>query len=182
MNFANKITISRIILVPVFIAALIYYRPGQEMFRYMAFLIFSVAVLSDAVDGLIARRRPSKSRLGPFLDPIADKLLLVSAFVTLSLNSNFSLPAWLTIIVVSRDVIILLGSALIHIQTASLHIEPSRLGKMTTFFQMSTILATLLLPDFSRFLWHLTAFFTICSGAGYIIRGSRILTEHQLNK
>lgn len=184
MNFANKITITRIFLVPIFIASIIYYRGSEELFRFSALTIFFIAVISDAIDGLIARARPDKSRLGAFLDPVADKLLLTSAFVALSLNKNFLLPAWLTLIVVSRDVIILLGSAIIHMTTGALRVIPSRFGKISTFFQMSTILVTLLRPAISYvfLLWVATAIFTVISGVGYIVRGSRILTEHQLNK
>src|SRR6266850_597789 len=113
MTTANKITIMRILLVPFFIAQVLYYvGSGNELYRLLAILSFAIAAISDGVDGYIARRYNQRSELGAILDPLADKLLLVSGIVLLSLNNAPylpRLPLWLVVTVVSRDVIILIG-------------------------------------------------------------------------
>ncbi|MBM3252820.1 MAG: CDP-diacylglycerol--glycerol-3-phosphate 3-phosphatidyltransferase [Candidatus Omnitrophica bacterium] len=183
MNLANKLSILRILLVPFFIASLVYYSPQQEVLRFVALSIFTVAVLTDAVDGYIARIKNIKTKLGTFLDPIADKLLLISAFICLSVIGNMPkelrLPAWVPIIVVSRDAIIIFGSLLIYIVAGSLKVMPSLLGKLTTFFQMLTIIAMLLQFKFSFILWNIAIIFTVLSGIGYIIRGSKLFNGAQ---
>ncbi len=182
MNLANKISIARILLIPFFVAAIIYYTPGNDFLRFAALAIFILAVLSDALDGYIARSRGQKTILGSYLDPLADKLLLITAFICLSIASNFpkghSLPAWFVLIIISRDAIIVLGSAVIYVTKGKLEIIPSNLGKITTFFQMLTVIVTLLHFNFAYIIWYLAAFFTVLSGVGYLRRGSRILSEN----
>ncbi len=179
MNLANWISIFRILMVPVFIGTIVYYDPQREYLRSAALLIFFLAVISDGVDGFIARTRSQKTRLGSFLDPMADKLLLSSSFITLALAHNLQfdirLPLWIPILVISRDVILALGSFLIFIITQDLKIVPSLLGKATTFFQMTSIIAVLLQWRFSPLLWNTAAFFTVVSGFDYILRGTRLL-------
>ena len=110
MNLANKITISRIILTPIFITAIVYSRMD------IALVLFTLAIISDGLDGFIARTLNQKTALGTILDPIADKILLVSAFICLSLvnnvPANLKLPPYVPIIVISRDAIIVLGSVI----------------------------------------------------------------------
>ena len=179
MNLANWISIFRILLVPVFIGTIVYYGPDREYLRAVSLMIFLLAVVSDGVDGFIARTRSQKTRLGSFLDPMADKLLLSSSFITLALAHNLPfdirLPLWIPILVISRDVILALGSFLIFIITQDLKIVPSFLGKLTTFFQMSTIIAVLLQYKFSYGVWNVAAFFTVVSGFDYLVRGTRVL-------
>src|SRR6266436_7229906 len=125
MTLPNKITIARILLIPLFVwLALDYIRDYQkdqehEWERVLAFTVFAVAAISDGVDGYIARRYHQKSELGAFLDPLADKALLVSAMILLSIRfkdgSPFNqLPLWFPILVVSRVVIVFVGVVLIH--------------------------------------------------------------------
>lgn len=183
MNLANKLSIVRILLVPFFIASLVYYSPRQDILRFIALGIFTIAVLTDAVDGYIARIKNIKTELGTFLDPIADKLLLLSAFICLSIVGNMpkglKLPAWVPIVVVSRDAIIVFGSLLIYIIAGSIKVMPSRFGKLTTFFQMLTIISLLLQFEFSFILWNIAVIFTVLSGIGYIIRGSKLFNGAQ---
>ncbi len=183
MNLANRLTVFRILLVPVFIATLVYYKPEQDALRFLALAVFSLAVITDAADGYIARIKNIKTTLGTFLDPIADKLLLVSAFICLSIINNMpkgiSLPAWVPIIVISRDIIIVFGSLLIYIITGSLNVKPSRLGKVTTFFQMFTVISILLQFKFSFMFWNSAVIFTVISGMGYILKGSKLLNGAQ---
>ncbi len=183
MNLANWISIFRIMLIPVFIGTVAYYGPERDYLRFAALLVFLIAVISDAVDGYIARTRRLKTTLGSFLDPLADKLLLTSSFITLTLAANlplrYRLPLWVPIVIISRDIILVLGSLLIHVITGKLRIRPSWLGKATTFFQMLTIIVLLLQMPFSVLVWTVAVFFTIVSGFDYIIRGSRLLNAPQ---
>lgn len=173
MNLANRITIVRIFLIPFFVILLIY------DYGFAAFILFCVMGITDAVDGFIARACGQKTELGTFLDPMADKLLLTTAFIALSIINE--LPVWLTVIVVSRDLIIVLGALLTHILTNNLIISPSIMGKCTTFFQLLTISLVLLLrlmeqPPFSlNALFVTTAIFTAASGIHYIYKGTKLV-------
>ena len=181
VNFANKISTFRILSVPFFIACLIYYVPHRDYLRILALFIFLLAVISDAVDGYIARRTPVKSKAGLVLDPLGDKLLLMSAFICLyfvdTLPRGIKFPLGVTLIVISRDIIILLGALVIYIVKQEIDVYPTKWGKLTTSFQMSAVLAVLLqLPlYFTRVLWWGAVIFTIISGIDYIMRGFKIL-------
>jgi len=181
MNLANKLTIFRILSLPFFVAALIYYSPSRDYLRYVALVIFLAAVVTDGIDGYLARIRKERTELGTILDPIADKLLLLSAFICLSiikgLPAGFRLPAWVLILVISRDAAILLGSAVIYLIQGKLHISPSLLGKATTFVQMTTIVWLLLGIPFAKFMWTATAAFTVASGFGYVRSGLSLLNN-----
>lgn len=176
LTLANKITITRIILIPFFIAAVVYSR------LEIALVIFAIAVVSDGVDGLIARTLKQKTQLGTILDPVADKLLLLSAFICLTIASNIPhgirLPPYVPIIVISRDVIIVIGSIIVYFMKGALKIEPSALGKITTFFQMMTIVAVLVGFDRSYVLWNTAVALTVASGVDYVVKGSRHLGEN----
>ncbi len=181
MNLANKITIFRILLTPCFIASLLYYGEARPYLRFVALTIFAIAVFTDAIDGGIARSRSQVTELGVILDPIADKLLIASAFIALAVIKNIPqdlrIPAWVVLTVVSRDIIIILGSLLIHFLKGQVAIKPSWLGKITTFLQMMAILAILAIFKYNKVLMYPAAFFTIISGIDYIWRGSRQLGD-----
>ena len=183
LNLPNKITISRVLLVPFFVAALVYYSPQADYLRFVAFGIFLIAVLTDSLDGYIARLKNQKTKLGTIIDPIADKILLLSAFISLAfikdLPQGVRLPAWVLIVVISRDSIILIGSALIYVTSGNLDVKPNIFGKIATFLQMSTIISLLLLLPFSRFIWSLMVAFTVISGIVYVASGSRLLNSTQ---
>jgi cardiolipin synthase len=172
MGLANWLTVLRILLIPVFVTLLVYAKPGQ------ALVVFVCAAATDLLDGYVARRRGLQSRLGAFLDPMADKLLLVSSFVTLTwLNA---LPFWIAAVVISRDVILMVGALAIHMAGGRIHPRPTRAGKLATFFQVLTVLAglaghSLKTPlGVTAFMW-LAAAFTIVSGLQYIVQGMRFL-------
>ncbi|MFH1269516.1 MAG: CDP-alcohol phosphatidyltransferase family protein [Candidatus Omnitrophota bacterium] len=177
MNFANKISTFRILSVPFFIASLIYYSADREYLRFVALGIFILGVISDAVDGYIARKSKQYSKAGLVLDPLGDKLLLMSAFIFLTLKGEFILrfPLGVTLIVVSRDVILLLGALVIYIVRQDINISPTRWGKLTTTFQMSSVIAVLLQLPFSPILWWVAVFFTLISGIDYVRRGFKTL-------
>ncbi len=160
---------------------MLYYKPGENQFRMVALFVFLLAVFTDALDGFLARVRHQKTKLGSFLDPLADKLLLITAYLVLTLNTGLSvrLPMLVTIIVISRDTIILLGVLLIITMTGDIKIRPSPLGKITTFFQMITIIATFVaLPlNFLYFIWIVTVIVTVLSGLEYLYKGVGILNR-----
>jgi cardiolipin synthase len=179
MNLPNILTLIRILLIPVFIIFVINKSPGW------AILTFAVAGVTDLMDGLIARLTHQRTELGAYLDPIADKLLLSSAYVALAIVGI--LPGWLTIVVITRDVVIFLGFFLFFLTNYHPKVRPSMLSKVTTNFQIVTILV-ILLAEYWSFLTQLipigvygTALFTILSGAHYIFIGTKILNGSQEN-
>ena len=169
MGLANWLTTLRILLIPVFVTLLVYRRPQE------ALTVFCLASLTDLLDGYIARSRGSQTRLGAFLDPVADKLLLTSAFVTLTYLKV--IPFWIAVVVVSRDLVLSMGVLVIHVAGGMVQPAPSWLGKLTTVFQMATVLAAMIafyfgvLPVLPRLLAWVTAAFTVASGLQYIIQG-----------
>ena len=181
MGLANKITIVRILLVPFLLTALFYYKSEYDFLRFVALGIFFICAITDAVDGYIARKFYQKTKLGSILDPIADKMLILTAFLSLSMLESIpaasKIPPWLTIIVISRDGIIVLGATVIFFIMKDVEIKPSILGKITTVFQMLTVVAALLQIGFMNIIFWLTTIFTVSSGLGYVWRGTRILNE-----
>ena len=139
MTTANKITVLRILLVPFFVVQMIYYyRGGQEINRWIAFSAFSLASICDGIDGYIARHYNQRTELGAILDPLADKLLLVSALILLSLkNSGFDeLPLWLVGTVLGRDAILAIGALVIYYVNDKVRVKPHMIGKLATVLQM----------------------------------------------
>jgi CDP-diacylglycerol--glycerol-3-phosphate 3-phosphatidyltransferase len=184
MTTANKITIVRILLVPFFISQVIYYAyTGQAGYRWGALLSFAAAALADGLDGYVARRYNQRSELGAILDPLADKLLLTSAIILLSLENHRyfdRVPMWLTVTVLSRDAITLIGMALIHYTMGKVKVRARVAGKIATVLQMATVL-WILLGWNTRALAYLVAgagFFTAASGLLYILDGLRQLNSH----
>ncbi|MFB3919402.1 CDP-diacylglycerol--glycerol-3-phosphate 3-phosphatidyltransferase [Candidatus Velamenicoccus archaeovorus] len=183
MNFANKITLFRIISVPFFVACLVFYTPAKDYLRYLAMAIFLLAIVSDVVDGYIARRQRQKTQAGAILDPLADKALLLTAFIFLYRTSKtylaVALPLWFLLIVISRDIIILVGSAILLATQKNTQITPTWWGKLTTFFQMATVIAVILEYPKAWVVWELAAVFTCISGIDYARKGINILnTEY----
>ena len=166
MTVPNLITTIRIILAPVFIIYLI-----NEQFL-SALIVFILCVVSDGLDGMLARLFDQKSRLGTYLDPLADKILLVAAFITLSVIGY--LPSWLTVLVISRDVMIMLGIFFLFFNRLEFKIKPSIVSKVTTCLQFIAVLSVLardylVFPSmFYISVYYLTALFTIISGLHYM--------------
>jgi len=179
MNLANRITVTRIILTPLFIAAVAYGRMD------IALVLFLTAVISDGLDGFVARSMNQKTSIGTILDPVADKILLVSAFICLTLiksvPENLRLPPYVPIVVISRDAIIVLGSVLIHVLKGGVKIVPSFWGKFTTFFQMMTVVSVLIQFKYSYYVWNIATILTVISGVDYMLKGSHALNENNSN-
>lgn len=187
MTFASKITIARICLVPVYVALAFYYghtvKTGipDESLRWWALAVFVLAASSDGMDGWVARRFNQCSKFGAYIDPIADKALLLSGVITLSLVDwgapGWRLPLWFAAIVVLRDCIILGGIKILYVNHREVKIVPHWTGKITTVAQMFAIgwvmlRVTYFRPEIPCFI---AAFFTIWSSIAYIRQGQRIL-------
>lgn len=175
LTLANRLTILRILMTPVITVLLLYHQTGS------ALALFLLAGITDALDGFVARSWEQKTTLGMVLDPIADKLLLTSAVVTLTILKE--LPRWFTIIVVSRDVLLIGGSIILYMFLGKIGSPPSWLGKFTTGFQLLTVLCAMLdnfLPVLKPAvlpLSILTLAVTVASGLDYIYRGARLLND-----
>jgi len=183
MTTANKITILRILLIPFFVVEVLYYgKGGNELHRLWAIISFAVAAICDGVDGYIARRYNQRSELGAILDPLADKLLLVSGIVLLSIPWSYfdTIPLWLTGTIIGRDILILVGLVVIQIMIGKVTVRPRILGKIATVLQMAVVLWILLKWN-TRWLkvWTLGA--AICTGGSgllYVWDGVRQLSAH----
>lgn len=175
LTLANRLTILRILMTPVITVLLLYRQMGA------ALALFLLAAITDGLDGLVARLRKERTTLGMVLDPVADKLLLTSTVVTLTILKE--LPRWFTIIVVSRDVLLIGGSVILYMFIGKIAMPPSRLGKTTTGFQLLTVLCAMLdnfFPGLKGAILPLavvTLTLTIASGLDYIYRGARLLND-----
>ena len=136
------------LIIPFFVVEVLYYvRTGNENYRFAALLCFAVAAVCDGVDGYIARHYNQWSELGTILDPLADKLLLVSGVVLLSFDHGPRLdqfPVWFTGTIIGRDLMILIGMAVIHLTVGKVKVRPRICGKLATVLQMIAILWVLL--------------------------------------
>lgn len=175
----NILTIARILLTPLFVILLL-----KRLLLY-ALLVFTLAGISDALDGILARYCNRRTVLGAYLDPIADKLLLASAFVVLAVLEI--IPGWLTVIVLTRDILIVIGFIVFAIRTIKVEIKPSLASKLTTLTQLTAVFFALLQTESSAgfitnytFYW-LAALLTIISGLHYIYIGLNILQNSSEN-
>jgi cardiolipin synthase (CMP-forming) len=186
VTIPNMLTVFRMVLIPVFVILLFYQR------FVLALAVFVVAGLTDGLDGLLARRFGQESQLGTILDPVADKLMLVTAFVVLSMRSVFPqplpthlpVPFWVTVTVISRDVFIIVGAAAINIMTGFRGFRPSWLGKLNTNVQIVGITAIMFAASVPYYtgLYLPTVYaavFTlaILSGLHYIFFASKLMNE-----
>jgi cardiolipin synthase (CMP-forming) len=183
LTYANQLTILRMVFVPCFVLLLIYGHPRS------ATVLFLIAGVTDGLDGLLARKLGQKTVLGSFLDPMADKLLLTAAFITLSLPSlplALHIPTWLTVLTISRDFLIALSVLIIHLQTQHSNFPPSWLGKCTTAIQL-ILVGVCMLANFEMN-WALAVFplvtyttlgFTVASGLHYSYKTIKIIGSYQ---
>jgi cardiolipin synthase len=172
VTLPNLITIGRLLLVPLIIWFIVANQP------LAAFVVLVAAGISDAVDGFIARQFDLRSELGTYLDPIADKTMLVSIYVTLAVVA--AIPAWLTILIVSRDVLIVGAVVLSWVLGEPTSVQPLRLSKVNTLLQIllaAFVLGDLAFPvDLTWITWalvYLVAALTVASGAVYLVEWTR---------
>jgi cardiolipin synthase len=175
INAPNLLTLLRILVTPLFVIFMIR---GQY---HLALLVFTIAAVSDALDGFLARWFDQKTVLGAHLDPLADKLLLVSAYVVLAVQR--AIPSWLAVVVISRDVLIMVGIAILRYFHIAVTIKPSMVSKCTTAAQLGTAFVVLLSfemgavqPALKPLFW-LTTGLTLASGLHYVLLGVSILNQ-----
>jgi cardiolipin synthase (CMP-forming) len=181
---ATKITLLRMFLIPFVAMGILYHRYGTVL------IIFLISGLSDLFDGLIARKYGQKSRLGALLDPMADKLLLCTSFLLLTIPStglSVPIPIWLAIVVFGRDIIIVISAVAITMTTGFTKFDPTIYGKASTLVQILCVLGVLLVnhfrlsPSWIYWLFYLTLVLTLFSGLHYIYTFTkRYETESQL--
>ena len=179
LNIPNFITISRVIAIPFFIVAISYHYNG------IALAIFVACGVTDGLDGFIARTYHQRTEIGAFLDPLADKLLLTSSFITLTvLDTPNKLPFWLIVTVISRDIIIPFGIAILLVFGTKLQMAPTRVGKATTVVQITLIILVLFFnytgdyrPAIIQPLCWLTFAITLISGLDYVYKGVQLLNS-----
>jgi cardiolipin synthase len=174
----NQLTVLRMAFVPMLVLLMVY------RLDVWALIVFLAAAVTDMLDGLIARRRGQKTLTGTLLDPLADKLLLVSAFTVLSsasLNLTVRIPLWLTITVIGRDLLLVCGVLIFNLTIGRRAFPPSTLGKSTTVAQLFLVMTVLVgnalgfvLPGFVPLI-YLTLILTVASGVHYMFQGMTLI-------
>jgi CDP-diacylglycerol--glycerol-3-phosphate 3-phosphatidyltransferase/cardiolipin synthase len=151
VTVANQITLVRIFLIPVFVGFAVYYSDSvvrgspQDSLRYWAMAVFAIAALSDGIDGWVARRFNQRSKLGAILDPLADKLLLMTAICTLSFTAwPAKLPLWFVILYIAREVLSVAGAFVIKFVAGTVQIQPHWSGKTATVLEIAAVSVAML--------------------------------------
>lgn len=179
LTAANQLTLLRMLLVPPFVLTILY-----DMYGW-ALATFLLAAITDMLDGLIARRTGQQTTLGAWLDPMADKLLIFSMMVVLTLPSDAPnrLPLWLTILIISRDVAIVATVAVINLAVGHRTFKPSPLGKLATAVFLATGVAVLVANYIGRPMQIVSAFIyaslvvTLASTVDYVFRVTKVIQE-----
>lgn len=193
LTWANQITIMRILLIAPFVICMLKINEsdGGPVYRYFAFGIFIIMCLSDAVDGYMARVKKQVTKLGSFLDPLADKLLMTCACILLATTKTavkgFELPSWVVVLIIGKDLFLMTGFITLFLFTSYPRIIPAVMGKTSTFLQLTMVIAILIAPEvsaylgwwvhFVRILWILTASAAILSTLIYIRVGKRYIEQ-----
>lgn len=184
VTIPNLLTFLRIGLIPIFAILLVYHREGW------ALVVFTIAGVSDGIDGFVARRFKQESELGTIIDPIADKLLMTTAFVMLTLSSvvgtprHLPVPFWVTACVIGRDIAIIAVAGAINVMTGFRGFKPSWLGKASTFVQVVGVIAILVAAVFPALrgfylptVYTIVAAFAVVSGIHYIFHVAKLMRE-----
>ncbi len=191
LNWPNRITLVRMLLVPAFLIAALQVREARALqwatfARWAAFGIFLLVAVGDGLDGILARRRNAQTELGALLDPAADKMLVISAYVLLASQrwAGPPMPGWVSVVVVSRDVFIALAFVFIRLLTGGFPLHVSWLGKVCTTSQMVTVLAVLsgdaIIGLEGRLaLFGLTVVLTVLSGVNYMYQARHLFTNQR---
>jgi len=171
--------------------------PGvQEAMRYVSIVIFFVMAISDGIDGYLARRKRQVTKLGAFLDPIADKLLMTCACLLLASErghvEDFLLPPTVVVLIIGKDLFLLIGFTAVYFITSKVYIAPVFIGKLATALQLSMVAGILIAPEVSvilpgwiwllRFLWWSAAVTAILATLIYIRDGSRYIEQYEQNQ
>lgn len=202
LTWANRITIIRLLLIVPFVSCMLKINEptlslaARDMLRYASMFIFLLMAGSDALDGYLARKKHQETRLGAFLDPTADKLLMTCACLLLASDrsgvAGFELPSTVVVLIIGKDLFLLLGFVVIYFMTFQVHIVPAPIGKMATALQLSMVGGILLGPEISGFvpgwiwvlrvLWWSAAGTAILATLIYIRKGSQHIEqfEHEI--
>jgi len=182
LTLANKLTLTRMATVPLIAASIAMYQPDDtEWLRWTAIVLFCLAIVTDGLDGAVARAWNQRTKFGTFLDPLADKMLVNISFIFLAVQDEFAaaVPRWVPPVILSRDVLMVVG-ARIAIQLSDLRVfNPRLLGKLTTTVQMATILTVLLRLPFAYTLTLVTVALTLASCADYLWSGTKLALAHR---
>jgi CDP-diacylglycerol--glycerol-3-phosphate 3-phosphatidyltransferase len=199
LNWANRITILRILLIIPFVSCMLKINDihlsanMQSMMRYISCFMFFLMAISDGIDGYLARKKGQVTKLGAFLDPTADKLLMMSACLLLASEKagvvGFRLPQTVVVLIVGKDLFLLLGFIIVFFITTEVRIVPVFIGKVATVLQMVMVSAILLAPEISsvlgwwiwflRVVWWSAAGTAIIATLIYILAGSRYTVEYE---
>ena len=199
LNWANRITIIRILLIAPFVSLMLKISDSelsgnwQNICRYIAIIIFLFMALSDALDGFLARKRKQTTRLGAFLDPMADKLLMTCACLLLASERShvdgFRLPTEVVVLIIGKDLFLLIGFVIVYFITSQIRITTILIGKIATGLQLVMVMAVLIAPEvsvfvpgwiwFLRVLWWSAAGTAILATLIYIRGGSRYIAEFE---
>jgi cardiolipin synthase len=199
LSWASWITIIRILLIIPFVSFMLKINDTaitpvmQNLMRYIATFIFLVMAVSDAVDGFFARRKKQVTKLGSFLDPTADKLLITSACLLLASQHShvdgFLLPPTVVVLIIGKDLFLSIGFVIIYFITSRLFIAPVFIGKIATTLQLSMVTGILIAPEVSAFapgwiwflrvLWWSAAVTAILTTLIYIRNGIRYIEQHE---
>jgi len=190
LNWPNRITITRIILVVPFVICLLYLNDPWPGWRYLALALFVVMGISDALDGFLARHLGESTPLGRFLDPVGDKLLITSAVLLLSIDATavpgFRLPSWVPVIAIGKDAFTVIGFLVVFAATGQFFIRPRIWGKACTVIQLLMIGYGLAAPDMPVWLnrrwpmlWWLASTAAVVALVDYVRVGNRFVAQHQ---
>jgi cardiolipin synthase len=197
LNHANRVTIVRILLIVPFVICMLKVNEPRigTLMRYLALLIFLIMAFSDAYDGYVARRKKQVTKLGAFLDPMADKLLMTCACLLLSIDKTgiggFRLPPTVVVLIIGKDLFLLLGFVILYFMTLEIKIIPAYIGRVATVLQLTMVAAILIAPEMSkviggwiwflRFLWWSAAATAIISTLIYTRAGTRYMEQFENN-
>ena len=199
LSWASRITILRILLIAPFVSFMLKTNDPalstgvQNAMRYVAIVVFLVMAISDGIDGYLARRKKQVTKLGAFLDPIADKLLMTCACLLLASQrghvGNFLLPPTVVVLIIGKDLVLLIGFTIIYFITSQIHIVPVFIGKLATALQLSMVTGILIAPEvsgilpgwiwFLRLLWWSAAGTAILATLIYIRNGNRYIEQYE---
>ena len=188
-NWPNRITITRIILIAPLVICMLNLQTAWPYWRYLAMLIFVVMAISDGLDGYLARRLHEETPLGKYLDPVADKLLVTCAVILLAVEQTavpgFRLPSWVPVIAIGKDLLTVIGFALVHAATGRFLVQPRILGKACTLVQLVMVAVVLAAPDLPRVchpavpvLYWLASVLAVAALVDYIRFGGRFASTN----